>query len=60
MLRKEEEEYALADRLLCPSDFVRADLRRPGLRAEKLVRHIYGYDEARFHPPGEPRERGRA
>ena len=30
ILRLEEEEYALADRLLCPSDFVRPDVPRPG------------------------------
>jgi glycosyltransferase involved in cell wall biosynthesis len=26
-----------------------------GVPRERLIRHIYGYDEARFHPPAEPR-----
>ena len=34
-LRKEEEEYALADQLLCPSDFVMKNLPRSGLFAEQ-------------------------
>lgn len=49
-LRKEEEEYALADYLLCPSDFVVETFRDQGLDAGKLLRHRYGYDEASYHP----------
>ncbi len=59
ILRKEEEEYALADYLLCPSEFTRKTFLDRGYPPEKLVRHIYGYDETRFYPPAEPRpERG--
>jgi glycosyltransferase involved in cell wall biosynthesis len=50
ILDKEEVEYALADRLLCPSDFVLQTFVDEGFPREKLVRHFYGFDEARFHP----------
>jgi glycosyltransferase involved in cell wall biosynthesis len=52
-LRKEEEEYLLADYLLCPSDFVVQTFRDHGFPEEKLVRHTYGFDELRFHPSPE-------
>jgi glycosyltransferase involved in cell wall biosynthesis len=55
ILRLEEEEFALADRLLCPSEFVRGTFVDAGFSAEKLIRHQYGYDHTRFHPPTEPR-----
>jgi glycosyltransferase involved in cell wall biosynthesis len=51
ILQREEEEYALADHLLCPSDFVVQTFRDEGFPGEKLVRHAYGYDERTFHPP---------
>ena len=57
-LRLEEEEYALADRLLCPSDFVLQTFLDEGFAPERLVRHRYGYDDARFHPPTGPRDPG--
>ena len=46
----EEEEYRLADYLLCPSDFVVETFLAEGFAREKLVRHCYGYDESRFFP----------
>jgi glycosyltransferase involved in cell wall biosynthesis len=49
-LEYEEQEYQLADRLLCPSDFVVQTFREEGFSAEKLVRHAYGFDERVFHP----------
>jgi D-inositol-3-phosphate glycosyltransferase len=52
-LRKEEEEYALADWLLCPSEFVTNTFRERGIPTARLLRHIYGYDEQLFYP--EPR-----
>ena len=55
VLEKEEAEYALADRLLCPSDFVVKTFLERGTAPEKLARHIYGYDEETFYP--EPRTR---
>jgi glycosyltransferase involved in cell wall biosynthesis len=50
VLEREEAEYELADRLLCPSEFVVQTFRDRGVPAEKLVRHIYGYDETTFFP----------
>lgn len=44
-LHKEEEEYKLATRLLCPSDFVVKTFLERGFAKEQLIRHIYGYDE---------------
>jgi len=54
-LRKEEEEYELADRLLCPSDFVAKTFLDRGYPAAKLARHQYGFDEKTFHPGSEAR-----
>lgn len=58
ILALEEEEYALADALLCPSDFVVKSFADRGHAPERLVRHIYGYDETQFFPPAtrEPRD----
>ncbi|MHB8539104.1 MAG: glycosyltransferase family 4 protein [Candidatus Dormibacteria bacterium] len=56
VLRIEEVEYQLADRLLCPSDFVAQTFLDKGYPREKLVRHIYGFDEKRFYPDTEARE----
>jgi D-inositol-3-phosphate glycosyltransferase len=50
VLRKEEEEYRLADRLLCPSEFVVKTFLDQGFPKEKLVRHIYGFDEKIYYP----------
>jgi len=55
ILAREEAEYELADRLLCPSEFVVKTFVDNGVPPERLVRHIYGYDDARFHLPEEPR-----
>lgn len=56
VLRIEEQEYALADHLLCPSDFVVRTFLDLGFAPEKLVRHTYGYDPARYYPNPERRE----
>ena len=45
VLRIEEEEYALATRLLCPSDFVVKTFLDEGFQRNRLARHIYGVDE---------------
>lgn len=50
-LRIEEEEFAAADALLCPSDFVARTFLEAGHSPAQLLRHHYGYDEARFFPP---------
>jgi glycosyltransferase involved in cell wall biosynthesis len=56
VLRKEEQEYELATRLLCPSDFVVRTFLDQGFSGEKLARTSYGFDENRFFP--EHREQG--
>jgi glycosyltransferase involved in cell wall biosynthesis len=54
-LQKEEEEYRLATRLLCPSEFVVKTFGDKGYPREQLARHIYGYDEKVYYPSSEPR-----
>jgi len=54
-VRLEEEEFALADRLLCPSDFVAKTFLDKGFPQEKLARHQYGYDESAYTPAQTPR-----
>jgi glycosyltransferase involved in cell wall biosynthesis len=56
ILHKEETEYRLADRLLCPSEFVVHTFLDLGYPKEKLVRHIYGFDEKRFYPDNKPKD----
>lgn len=55
-LRKEEEEYRLATRLLCPSDFVVKTFLDKGYPKEQLARHHYGYDEKVYYPSSETRD----
>lgn len=57
VLRLEEEEYQLADRLLCPSDFVRQTFLDRGFSPGSLVRHQYGFDEQVYSPSTEVRDR---
>ena len=47
----EENEYAEADYLLCPSDFVARTFRDRGFADAKLVRQQYGFDHSRFSSP---------
>lgn len=54
-LFREEEEYRLADQLLCPSDFVLKTFLDKGFSKEQLARHRYGFDEKLYHPSGEAR-----
>ena len=55
-LRREEEEYKLATRLLCPSEFVVKTFVGRGYPREQLARHIYGYDEKVYHPNKDQQE----
>jgi glycosyltransferase involved in cell wall biosynthesis len=57
-LRWEEDEYALADYLLCPSDFVVKTFLDKGYPSKKLVRHLYGFDETVYYPENKPQHRG--
>lgn len=54
ILRKEEEEYRLAYRILCPSEFVAQTFIDKGFTRELLARHQYGFDETVYYPPPEP------
>ncbi len=56
VLRKEEEEYRMAYRLLCPSEFVVKTFLDEGFSSEKLLRHIYGLDEKAYYPDSKPRD----
>jgi glycosyltransferase involved in cell wall biosynthesis len=56
VLIKEEAEYELATRLLCPSDFVARSFLEHGFAREKLARHQYGFDEQVYYPDPGPRE----
>jgi glycosyltransferase involved in cell wall biosynthesis len=56
-LAREEREYAAADRLLCPSDFVARTFRDAGVPGERLLRHRYGYDPVRFGADGRDERR---
>ena len=53
-LQKEEDEYALADRLLCPSDFVVKTFLDKGYHSDKLARHMYGFDNDVYCPNDRP------
>lgn len=55
-LLKEEEEYRLAYRLLCPTEFVVQTFLDKGFAKEKLARHLYGFDEKMYHPENGRRE----
>ncbi len=56
ILRQEEEEYGLATRLLCPSEFTVKTFLDRGFEREKLARHQYGFDESRYFPNNQPRD----
>lgn len=56
VLHKEEEEFRVADYLLCPSDFTVKTFLEQGFAREKLVRHQYGFDEKLYYPESEPRD----
>lgn len=53
-LHREEAEYRLATRLLCPSEFVVKTFLDRGYAREQLARHIYGYDEKTYYPRSQP------
>jgi glycosyltransferase involved in cell wall biosynthesis len=58
-VRIEEEEFRLAYRLLCPSDFVATTFLDHGFPHEKLARHQYGYDDKAYAPGGRPLDQNR-
>jgi len=56
ILRKEELEYDLADRLMCPSDFVLRTFLDEGFPREKLARHQYGFNQETHYPDSKLRD----
>jgi glycosyltransferase involved in cell wall biosynthesis len=58
-LAREEEEFKLADYLLCPSEFTIKTFVERGFSRDKLLKHQYGFDEKACYPDenrnGEPR-----
>ncbi len=48
-LRRQKEEFDLADRLLCPSQFVAKTFLDMGFKKEKIALHQYGFDPSRFN-----------
>ncbi|HTV21945.1 MAG TPA: glycosyltransferase family 4 protein [Polyangiaceae bacterium] len=55
-LQQEEEEYSLADYLLCPSEFVVRTFLDLGFEPERLVRHNYGFDDRVYFPLDDTRK----
>ncbi len=53
-LRTEEREFHHADCLLCPSEFVVRTLLDKGFSRDRLVRHMYGFDEKTYWPRPDP------
>jgi glycosyltransferase involved in cell wall biosynthesis len=54
VISKEEEEYALADRVMVPSEFVRRSFLERGVATEKIAKIPYGARLDRFRPVAEP------
>ena len=50
VLRREEDEYEQAYRLLCPSKFTAQTFLDQGFSQHRLARHIYGYDPSVYYP----------
>lgn len=50
VLQMEEQEYAAAARILCPSQHVADTFLAHGFAPERLARHRYGYDPGVFYP----------
>jgi glycosyltransferase involved in cell wall biosynthesis len=50
ILKIEEQEYMLASRLLCPSEFVVKTFLDQGFSRDRLARHFYGVDDRSFYP----------
>jgi len=57
ILDAEEEEFELADFLLCASSFSAKTFMDRGFSPDKIIRHTYGYDEQRFFPDPQPRKK---
>lgn len=56
VLAKEEEEYRLADRILCPSEFVARTFIEKGYEKDKIAIYRYGHMEKSCYPRDGQRE----
>jgi hypothetical protein len=56
ILCREEEEFQLADCLLCPSDFAAQPFLEQWFSPEKLSRHQYGFDGKKYYPNNQPHD----
>lgn len=52
----EEEEFSVAHRILCPSDFVLRTFIERGFKPAQMIRHRYGCDLQTFPPAAEKHE----
>lgn len=59
VLDREEQEYRLATRLLCASEFSRQTFLDQGFPPHSIARHIYGYDESTYFSAPRPSDSGR-
>ena len=50
-LAREEAEFALVDRLLCPSEWVVKTFLGQGTSMKRIARHQYGFDRDKFSLP---------
>jgi len=50
VLAREEQEFDMAFRLLCPSEFTAQSFLDRAFDREKLLRHTYGFDDGAFVP----------
>jgi glycosyltransferase involved in cell wall biosynthesis len=57
VLRLEEHEFEVVDLLLVPSELSRRTFLDRGVPEERLALHQYGFDPARFPPPGDRQNR---
>jgi glycosyltransferase involved in cell wall biosynthesis len=55
-LAREDAEYRLADRLLCPSEFVAGTFLERGFAGDRLARHQYGYAPDQIRLSGRRRD----
>jgi glycosyltransferase involved in cell wall biosynthesis len=57
VLDREEREFELAFRLLCPSDFTARSFMERGFHQNRILRHTYGFDDTTFFPSEQPVEK---
>jgi len=60
VLEREEEEFRLSYRIVCPSEFTRKSFVNLGYAPEKLLRHFRGVDEKRYYPDKIEKTKGHA